>query len=124
MPSKVRIERFEITEKPWGREILIARNDHYAFKRIQMVQGTRSSFQYHRRKLESLFIVSGRIELVTEFPDGQRVTERYGPGEGYTVPPGVKHRVTVLEQCDLFEVSTPQLEDVVRVADDYGREQS
>lgn len=120
--AKVRIDRFEITEKPWGREILIAQNEHYAFKRIQMIQGTRSSFQYHQFKLESLYIVAGRIELLTEYPDGVRVTEQYGPEEAYTVVPGVKHRVMVLEDCDLFEVSTPQLDDVIRVADDYGRE--
>jgi mannose-6-phosphate isomerase len=109
------------TEKPWGHEILVVCNERYALKDIFIKAGTRSSLQYHVRKLETILILSGRI-LVDSGVDGDQISqETYGAGDSYTVTPGTHHRVTALEDARLIEVSTPDLDDVVRVQDDYGR---
>jgi len=110
-----------VVEKPWGREILIVCNQHYAFKRIEMIAGTRSSLQSHERKVETILIHSGNIRLeIGNTPDTLEIRD-YGPNEAYHVEPGIVHRVTVLTDCTLFEVSTPELQDVIRHADDYNR---
>ena len=111
---------FLITKKPWGEECLVTRNQKYALKKIQMKAGTRSSLQSHSFKLETIFVVEGLIELETDL-GGRIVKEKFSSNEAYTVPVGAKHRVLVLEDCLLFEVSTPELEDVVRYEDDFGR---
>ena len=111
-----------IIDKPWGQEIILAHTEKYLFKRIIMRKGTRSSLQSHRIKHESLFILSGTIILEFESKPGNGLTKKhYVSGQVYTIKPGCKHRVTVLEDCDLFEVSTPELDDVIRHDDDYGR---
>ncbi|MBF0624582.1 MAG: cupin [Magnetococcales bacterium] len=119
--DQVRIKDFRVTEKPWGRELLVDCNSRYAFKRIEMVAGTRSSLQSHRQKLETLFIHDGRILLEIHSADHGVSRREFGPGEAYTIQPGLIHRVEVLEDCVLYEVSTPELDDVVRHADDYHR---
>ena len=110
-----------ITKKPWGREVLITVNEKYAFKEIIMNKGTRSSLQSHNYKLETIYVVSGKIKLETFSEDGMPTFKEYGPEESYTILPGKKHRVEVLEDSRLFEVSTPELDDVVRYDDDFGR---
>ncbi|MBF0146518.1 MAG: cupin [Magnetococcales bacterium] len=115
------IKEMPIVEKPWGREHLVVCNEHYAFKKIEMIAGTRSSLQSHERKVETIFVHSGRIRLEVG-EDRERLEAReYGPNEAYHLNPGLLHRVTVLADCTLFEVSTPQLDDVIRHADDYNR---
>ncbi len=116
-----RISEYPVTDKPWGREILVEHNESYAFKEIQMIKGTRSSLQSHRKKLETIFVVSGKLELEIVPEDGESLFEIYSRGEAYTLPPGTKHRVKVLEDCCLFEVSTPELDDIIRHKDDFGR---
>jgi mannose-6-phosphate isomerase-like protein (cupin superfamily) len=117
-----RLAPFRVTEKPWGRETLVELNDRYAFKEIVMIPGTRSSLQSHRFKLETIYVVDGEIELETIDAEGGSHKEIYRTGEAYTIPIGTIHRVTVLKDSRLFEVSTPHLDDVIRHADDYGRE--
>lgn len=112
----------KIVIKPWGKENLIELNDRYAFKEIVMNAGTRSSLQLHTQKLETIYVVSGRIRLEKIDKDGTSSSQEYGPNEYYTIPFGVKHRVEVLQDARLFEVSTPELNDVIRYDDDYGRE--
>lgn len=107
-----------LTEKPWGHERLIVVNERYALKDIFIRQGTRSSLQKHNHKLETIYVLSGLID--TEIGD-PLVSRRYGPGESYSVTPGTVHRVTALEDTRLIEASTPELDDVVRLTDDYGR---
>ena len=109
-----------IVEKPWGREIWIAHNDKYAFKRIEFNKGSRSSLQYHKVKCEHIYILSG-VARFEEEVDGVLVATDYGPGEIVDNPAEKKHRVTALTDVVLFEVSTPELDDVVRVEDDFGR---
>ena len=104
------------TEKAWGYEELLVRGS-YVLKRLYVRGGQRLSLQYHERKVETLVVASGEAEILL---DG--VLGRYGPGEIVHVPAGVMHRIGAAEgDVELLEASTPELEDVVRVEDDYGR---
>ena len=111
----------KIVEKPWGREIWIAHTDQYALKIIEFKAGSRSSLQYHRQKHEHIYVDQGVLRVELEQADGTMTTEDLGPGSVIENPPGRKHRVHAVEDVRLIEVSTPQLDDVVRVEDDYGR---
>lgn len=110
-----------VIQKPWGHEILIAHNDRYALKDIVLKAGTRSSLQLHERKLETILVISGRLRLERGLTADSMEQREYGPGESYTIEPGVWHRVTALEDVRVIEASTPELDDVIRLADDYGR---
>jgi mannose-6-phosphate isomerase-like protein (cupin superfamily) len=111
----------KIVEKPWGRELWIAHTDKYAFKIIEVRQGTRSSLQYHVQKHEHLYVDRGLLQIEWENDAGQMETLVLRPGDVIENKPGRKHRVTALEDVRLLEVSTPELDDVVRVEDDYDR---
>lgn len=111
----------KIVEKPWGREVWLAHTDRYAFKLIEFRAGSRSSLQYHERKHETIYVDRGRLLVEADGPDGTLESRELGPGDVMENPPGRRHRVTALEDVRLFEVSTPELDDVVRVEDDYGR---
>ena len=110
----------EKIDKPWGYELIWARTDRYVGKVLHIVAGTKLSLQYHRKKEETIRIDSGVMDLVTEV-DGQRRTVTMRPGDTYHIPPGTIHRMVAVEDCDVIEVSTPELDDVVRLEDDYGR---
>ena len=109
------------TDKPWGHELLVACNERYALKDIHMIAGTRSSLQSHRWKLETIFVISGRVSVERGMPGEALVVEEFGPGQAYDVPTTMIHRVTVLEDARLIEASTPELDDVIRHQDDFGR---
>jgi mannose-6-phosphate isomerase-like protein (cupin superfamily) len=111
----------QIVEKPWGRELWIAHTDRYALKIIEFRQGSRSSLQYHVRKHEHVYVDSGRLQIEHENGLGEMEVVILGPGDVIENLPGRKHRVTALEDVRLIEVSTPELDDVVRVQDDYHR---
>ncbi len=111
----------KIVDKPWGREIWVAHTDKYAFKIIEVRQGTRSSLQYHVKKHEHLYVDQGVLQIEWEDDAGHMVTLTLHPGNVVENKPGRKHRVTALEDAGLLEVSTPELDDVVRVEDDYHR---
>lgn len=111
----------KIVEKPWGREIWVAHTDKYAFKIIEFKKGTRSSLQYHVRKHEHLYVDSGLLQLEWENDQGQMETLTLHPGDVVENKPGRKHRAIAVEDTRLLEVSTPELDDVVRVQDDYNR---
>ena len=111
----------KIVEKPWGREIWVAHTEHYALKIIEFKAGSRSSLQYHRQKHEHVYIDSGRLRVELEGPGGVMETTDLGPGAVIENPPGRKHRTEAIENCRLIEVSTPHLDDVVRLKDKYGR---
>ena len=110
----------KIVEKPWGREIWIAHTDKYALKIIEFKRGSRSSLQFHKNKEEHIYVDSGILKAEEEI-DGKLVVREYGPGDVIANPPLKKHRIEALEDVRLIEVSTPELDDVVRVEDDYGR---
>jgi len=111
----------KIVEKPWGREIWVAHTDKYAFKIIEIRKGTRSSLQYHVRKHEHLYVDAGVLQMEWENDRGQMEIHTLRPGEVIENAPGRKHRAIALEDVRLLEVSTPELDDVVRVEDDYHR---
>ncbi len=111
----------KIVEKPWGRELWVAVTDHYALKIIEFKKGSRSSLQYHRQKHEHIYVDSGVAQMEWENDQGQMETLILKAGDVVENKPGRKHRTTALEDARFIEVSTPQLDDVVRVQDDYNR---
>lgn len=111
----------KIVEKPWGRELWVAHTDKYALKIIEVKKGTRSSLQYHNKKHEHIYVDSGRLQVEWENEQGQMEVLTLGPGDVIENKPLRKHRVTPLEDVRLIEVSTPELDDVVRLEDDYKR---
>ena len=120
--SDRRPTRPRIVEKPWGHERIWAETDRYAGKVLVIETGKRLSLQFHERKLESILVVSGRLLLHLEDADGMVRTSELGPGDASLIPVGRQHRYEALERVELFEVSSPELEDVVRLSDDFGRE--
>ena len=107
-------------DKPWGYELHWAKTERYVGKIIHVDAGHALSLQYHRVKDETILVWSGRIRF--EMGEGDsRTTREMGPGESVHVAPGTVHRMTALEPTDIFEVSTPELDDVVRLEDRYGR---
>lgn len=119
----------KIIEKPWGREIWYAEQSAYAGKVLEVKAGHRLSLQYHERKTETLFLLSGRVNLVFrplapgEDPTAILPVEPivWSAGQALHVPSRSIHRFEALEDSVLLEVSTPDLTDVVRLQDDYQR---
>ncbi len=109
-------------EKPWGHEIIWAHAANYVGKLIVIDTGRRLSFQYHHVKDEWIYVVSGRLLLTLESEAGALEDRELGPGEGAHVAVSRRHRFTAIETCSLVEVSTPELDDVIRLQDDFGRE--
>lgn len=109
-------------DKPWGYELRWAATDRYLGKLLHIRTGQALSLQYHVRKDESIFLASGVLDLVLEDGDGDLVTHRLTPGMSARIPPGRRHRFVALEDAELFEASSPEIDDVVRLEDRYGRE--
>lgn len=109
-------------EKPWGHELIWADTGRYAGKLLFIEAGKRLSLQRHAVKDESILVMSGRFELTLEDAAGTLLVEELGPGDHRRIPAGRIHRFAALEPCELIEVSTPELDDVIRLEDDFGRE--
>ena len=110
-----------VVEKPWGHELIWAHTDCYVGKILHIKAGEALSLQFHRVKDETIMLLSGRMELVY-FADGEPPRSReLAPRETVHIPPGLRHRMIALEDTDVVEVSTPELDDVVRLEDRYGR---
>jgi mannose-6-phosphate isomerase-like protein (cupin superfamily) len=110
------------TDKPWGYELLWSHTDHYAGKIIHIEAGKRLSLQYHDDKHESILVIRGALLLHTGRGDDARIVE-LSERESADIPAGTIHRFEAPPSAsvDLIEVSTPQLDDVVRLEDDYDR---
>lgn len=108
-------------DKPWGYELRFIRTDRYAGKVLFIKAGQQLSLQYHETKDEAFLVQEGELDLVLGQGAEQKV-ERMEPGEARHIAPGTVHRFRAVSDCLLFEVSTPELDDVVRLEDDYGRE--
>jgi len=106
--------------KPWGEEIIFAHTERYAGKVLKIRAGESLSLQYHERKDEALYLWEGRLRVRIEH-DGQVEERVVEPGEALHFPPGTRHRLEAIADAVLFEVSTPELDDVVRLEDRYGR---
>ena len=110
-------------EKPWGWELIWAHTDAYVGKILFVRAGHSLSLQYHERKDESWYVEAGRAKLELGATGDPVLNEQViAPGEAYHYRPGTVHRVTAIEDTTILEVSTPQLEDIVRLEDEYGRE--
>ena len=113
-------------EKPWGYELVFAHTDRYVGKILHVNPGEALSLQYHERKDETLYLAAGAVELQVEEngtgADGGLVSRWLQLGEAYHIPTLTRHRMVAgPDGCDLVEVSTPELDDVVRLEDRYGR---
>ncbi|MGE4231852.1 MAG: cupin domain-containing protein [Bacteriovoracia bacterium] len=108
-------------EKPWGYELIFAKSESYVGKILHINKGHKLSLQYHREKEETIYLASGKMLFLFEEAKGKIVEIELLPGDAHHIPPGRQHRMVALEDCDVFEVSTTQLEDVVRIDDSYGR---
>jgi mannose-6-phosphate isomerase len=108
-------------EKPWGYELWWAQTDRYVGKLLHVKAGHRLSLQYHEVKDETIHLWSGELTLVLDEDGSGLVERRIQPGQSYHVKPGTKHRMIAITDCDILEASTPEVEDVVRLEDSYGR---
>jgi mannose-6-phosphate isomerase len=108
-------------DKPWGYELIFAHTDRYVGKILHVNAGQALSLQYHRVKDETLYLSEGEVELVVE-EDGALTSIVLRGGDSYRITANTRHRMVAGEEgCDIIEVSTPELEDVVRLEDRYGR---
>lgn len=108
-------------EKPWGHELLWAETDRYVGKVLHVKAGHALSLQYHERKDETIHVLTG--EMIFEVGSSAETLRpvRLGEGQSYRIVPGTVHRMTAVTDVDILEASTPDLEDVVRLEDRYGR---
>jgi len=108
-------------EKPWGYELIWARTDDYVGKILHINAGHALSYQYHRRKEETIYVLRGTLTLhISESDAPPRVLE-LTTGQSFHIAPGLRHRFEARADVDLLEASTCELDDVVRLEDRYGR---
>jgi mannose-6-phosphate isomerase len=119
-PEFGRIEEQKV-DKPWGYELRWAITDRYLGKVLHINKGEALSLQYHERKDEYQYVLKGAIDMELGREDGQLTTHRMKAGDTLHITPGTRHRMTAVEDTEIFEVSTPEIEDVVRLEDRYGR---
>jgi len=120
--SADRSESARRVEKPWGHELIWAHTERYVGKVIVIEAGRRLSLQRHVIKDESIFVISGHLRLTLEDETGTIGVVELGPGDHHHVPTGRIHRFEAVDRTELMEISTPELDDVIRLEDDFGRE--
>ena len=108
-------------DKPWGYELRWAVTERYIGKILHVNRGEALSLQYHERKDEYQYVLNGAVEMELGGPDGVLTKHRMTAGDTLHIAPGTRHRLTAIEDTDIIEVSTPEIEDVVRLEDRYGR---
>lgn len=113
----MKVKKPKVVEKPWGREIWIAHEKEYAGKILEIKRGFQTSLHYHDEKKETMYILEGILKVLHH--DGETTLKE---GDSITLDPRDVHRLFAETGVKILEVSTPQLKDVVRVMDDYGRE--
>ncbi len=114
------IYKGKIVEKPWGHELIWAHTDRYVGKLLHIKKGESLSYQYHRVKDETVQLLNGTMDMDLE-TNGRKARVTLKPGDCLHIVPDMKHRMIAVEDCDVLEVSTPELDDVVRLEDRYGR---
>ena len=108
-------------EKPWGHELWWAQTERYVGKLLHVKAGHKLSLQYHERKEETILLWEGRMRF-EHFKEGEEPAfKELLPGDSFHIRPGLRHRMIAIEDCDVLEVSTPEVDDVVRLEDRYGR---
>ena len=117
----------KVVNKPWGKEVWINYREGenigdekklYVMKKLYIVKGTKTSFQYHQKKSETNFLVKGKVEAWFESMPGYIEKKILDAGSIWSIPPNTKHRIITLEDVTLLEASTPEVDDVIRIADD------
>jgi mannose-6-phosphate isomerase-like protein (cupin superfamily) len=123
MPAHPEFGRIESTkvDKPWGYELRWATTDRYLGKVLHINKGEALSLQYHERKDEYQYLLKGAIDIELGGGDGKLTTHRMKVGDTLHITPGTRHRLTAVEDTEIIEVSTPEIDDVVRLEDRYGR---
>ena len=111
----------QIIEKPWGREEVIEINDKYMVKKLTMLKGHRCSLQLHNHKKETIYVLSGQLKIFSGLDKNNLKDKIYKAGETITISPGTIHRMEGAEDSVYLEASTPEMDDVVRLVDDYNR---
>jgi mannose-6-phosphate isomerase-like protein (cupin superfamily) len=110
-----------VIRKPWGQEEVIEINDRYMVKKLTMWKGHRCSLQFHNQKQETIYVLSGSVKIYTGTSPHELSEGIYQVHETITLTPGVIHRMEALEDSVYLEASTPEMDDVVRLSDDYNR---
>lgn len=108
-------------DKPWGYELRWAITDRYLGKILHINRGEALSLQYHERKDEYLYLLQGAVDMQLGGSDGDLTVQRMKAGDTLHIKPGTRHRMTAVEDTDFIEVSTPEIDDVIRLEDRYGR---
>lgn len=109
--------------KPWGHETIWAHTDRYVGKILHINAGQALSVQYHERKDETVYLLSGEMKYWVQLPDDAELRDqRLVAGQSFRITPNTIHFMEAVTDCDVLEASTPELDDVVRITDRYGRE--
>ena len=111
----------QIIEKPWGREEVIEINSNYMVKKLTMWKDHRCSLQLHNHKKETIYVLQGQLKIISGPNQNNLSSKIYTAGETLTISPGVVHRMEGVEDSVYLEASTPEMDDVVRLKDDYNR---
>lgn len=117
--------RFDVRHvpKPWGHETIWAHTDRYVGKILHITAGHALSVQYHERKDETVYLLQGEMKYWVQLPgDTELRDQRLTAGQSFRITPGTIHYMEAITDCDVLEASTPELDDVVRIKDRYGRE--
>ena len=118
MSGRVPVKR---VPKPWGYEIIWAHTARYVGKVLHINAGHALSVQYHERKDETVYLLSGEMKYWVKLGD-ELEDVRLSEGDAFRITPGTVHYMEAITDCDILETSTPELDDVVRLQDRYGRE--
>lgn len=113
-----------IITKPWGQEEVLEINNDYMVKRLTMWKNHRCSIQYHNVKKETIYVLTGQLRIYLGESTESLTSRIYKSGESLTIAPGIVHRMEGVEDCVYLEASTPEMDDVVRLVDDYQRASS
>ncbi len=108
-------------KKPWGKEEVIEINPTYMVKKLTMFKNHRCSIQYHDYKKETIYVLSGKLKIYQGFSKENLESKIYLPGDFITIPPKLIHRMEGMEDSVYLEASTPEIDDVIRLEDDYSR---
>ena len=110
-----------LTKKPWGHELILEKNSKYVVKKIFMKKGKRCSLQFHNFKVETLYIVSGKLRVLFGKSNKKIKKKVFKKNDFITLRPKIIHRMEAITNSTYIEASTPQLKDVIRIKDDYNR---
>ena len=112
---------YQQIEKPWGKEEILELNNNYMLKRLTMIQGNRCSLQYHNRKCETIYILSGELKISFGEDENNLKEKIFKQNEVITIKPLEMHRMEAITDSVYLEASTPETDDTIRLVDDYER---